>query len=304
MKKAPAEWEEWNSVLFGIYQELPVGAVFLDSRGTVLSANRKMRSLFPPRADLPPLGGLLRCPRARGGPCGRSPECESCALWKGLRAVIGDGRPMPEVELKHTDFLQSHRRVRWFVVGGTPVAYRGEPYAVLFFDDVTERVRRERMLREKLELDLPTKVLNKVSLIRCLDSLLRSENREPFTLCMTDFDGFKEINDRYGHLAGDRVLNTFCRIARRNMRAGDVLGRYGGDEFLFLFKTGPEQSEKILERIRSELRDSFAGVLPVPVTFSAGVVRCDESADPRPDWRELIQAADGLLYRAKAGGGR
>lgn len=303
MKEAPAEWEEWSRVLYGVWRDLPVGAVFLDSRGNVLFLNRRMRSLFPPRSDFPPLGGLLRCPFARNGPCGRSRECESCALWKGVRGIVRDGGPMPESELRHVEYRKGRRRVRWFAVSGTPVSYCGEPYAVLFFNDVTERARRERMLEKKLELDRPTGVLNKVSLIRSLDSLLRAEDREPFTLCMIDFDDFKTINDRYGHLTGDRVLSAFCGAARRNLRPGDVLGRYGGDEFLFVFKGGPERAEGILERVRSELRDSLAEVLPAPVTFSAGIVRFGGSADPRTDWRELIRTADDLLYRAKGSGG-
>ena len=152
MKRAPEEWEEWNSVLYGVYRDLPVGAVFLDPCGNVLAVNRKIRSLFPPHADFPSLGSLLRCPCVRRGevPCGRSPDCESCALWKAVRGIVRDGRPMPERELRLTEFRKSHRRVRWFAVSGTPVTYWGEAYAVLFFDDVTERVRREKILWEKL----------------------------------------------------------------------------------------------------------------------------------------------------------
>ena len=152
MKRAPAEWEEWSRAMYGIYRDLPVGAVLLDSCGNVVSLNREMRSLFPPRADFPSLGDLLRCPCVRRGevPCGRSRDCESCAPWKGFRGIVRDGKPMPERELRLTEFRKSHRRVRWFAVSGAPVAYWGEFYAVLFFDDVTERVRREKILWEKL----------------------------------------------------------------------------------------------------------------------------------------------------------
>lgn len=147
-KASPEEWEEWNSVLFAVYQELPAGAVFLDPSLTVLSANRTMRSLFPPRAEFPSLGGLLRCPFARGGDgsCGRSQGCKGCALRKGVRDTVRNGRPMPEFELRHVEYRKSRRRVRWFAVNGTPVTYWGEPYAVLFFSDVTDRVRREKIL--------------------------------------------------------------------------------------------------------------------------------------------------------------
>ena len=301
---SPQELEAWNDVLFAVYQGMPAGVILLDAGGTVLSANQAMRSIFPPCAELPSLGGLLGCPFARSGsgPCGKLRECKACALWNGLRRIVRRGRPMLEIKLQHTGFVKGHRRVRWFEVSGIPVMYWEEPYAVLFFSDVTKREQRERMLLAKLDLDQPTGVLNKVSLLRAVDSLLREENRHPFTLCMVDFDGLKAVNDRCGHPAGDKVLNAFCSIARRNVRAGDILGRYGGNEFLFVFRTGEEQSVKILERIRGSLRDTFAGVFPAPVTFSAGVVCCDGKNGPW-DWRDLIRAADALLYRARAGGG-
>lgn len=293
--------EDGNKLFYSIYQALPVGAVFLDPHLNVFSANRKMRLLFPPRQNGLSLANLIRCPSVRSAApfCAQSPECRSCVLWKGVCGIVRDGVPMPETEWNYIGFQKRHRQVRWFRVNGTPASYAGKRYAVLFFSDMTEQVRQERILREKLKLDQPTGVLNKISLIRSLDVLLRTGQREAFTLCMIDFDDFKSLNDRFGHLAGDRVLNTFCRIARRNIRAGDSLGRYGGEEFLFLFKAGVEQSEKILERIRGELRASFAGTFSIPVTFSAGVVRCGGSAC---DWKELIRTADGLLYRAKAKG--
>ena len=147
------------------------------------------------------------------------------------------------------------------------------------------------MLLARQELDQPTGVLNKTGLQRGIDALLRPERREAFTLCMADLDGFKCVNDQYGHLAGDTVLKNFCKIARRNIRAGDLLGRYGGDEFLFVFRTEINRAVKIL----------LSGVSPGPVTFSAGAVLCAQ--DDARDRLGLIREADALLYRAKAAGG-
>ena len=189
--------------------------------------------------------------------------------------------------------------MRWFTVGGHPVSFFGRRYAVLFFHDITLQMLREKILRQKLKLDRQTNILNKVSLLHTLDALLRAKGRGPLAVCMIDFDDFKSINDRHGHLMGDRVLETFCRIARRDVRAGDILGRFGGEEFLFVLKADREQAVSILRRIQFDLRKSFFSVLALPVTFSAGVAACGEK--PR-GWEELVKEADGLLYRAKANG--
>ena len=160
---------------------------------------------------------------------------------------------------------------------------------MLFLKDVTLQALREKVLRQKLKLDQQTKVLNKVSLLRSLDALLRTERRGPLSVCMVDFDDFKAVNDRYGHLMGDRVLDTFCRIARENIRAGDLLGRFGGEEFLFVLRADRGQAAFILRRIQNDLRESFAGTVSFPVTFSAGVVSCGKG---HCGWKEIVEEAD------------
>ena len=113
-KASAQDWEQWNDVLFALYQGMPAGAVLLDRSGAVLSSNQKMRLMFPPLSDSPSLGGLLRCPCARCGSesCGAARDCKSCPLWKGLREIFRHGRTIPETEIRRVDFLKSHRRVR------------------------------------------------------------------------------------------------------------------------------------------------------------------------------------------------
>jgi len=120
---------------------------------------------------------------------------------------------------------------------------------------------------------------------------------------MTDLDNFKGINDRYGHPAGDKVLRAFAEAARQNIRTGDIVGRYGGDEFLFLFQgITPQQAAGIIRRIQKGLRDACRDIIPTPVTFSAGIVswRREEQLDIR--WEDLLRSADRTLYQAKQKG--
>ena len=120
---------------------------------------------------------------------------------------------------------------------------------------------------------------------------------------MLDLDQFKPVNDRYGHPAGDACLEHFARVLARNVREGDWVARWGGDEFVVGLWHGEEEPsvERILERVAEDLRQRPA-VLPsgeeVRLTFSGGVAlwRAGEDAGG------LLSKADEALYRAKADG--
>jgi len=113
-----------------------------------------------------------------------------------------------------------------------------------------------------------------------------------------DLDHFKQINDRYGHQAGDRVLQRFTTIVDKQIRQSDVFGRWGGEEFLLICpETTADQARNVAEKIRhvlseEEFEQGFTQ------TVSAGVMgaaACDNID-------QLISAADKQLYAAKAAG--
>ncbi len=122
-----------------------------------------------------------------------------------------------------------------------------------------------------------------------------NRSAEPLTVTMIDLDDFKHFNDRWGHSAGDEVLRSFAKQLRARLRAQDVAGRYGGDEFcLLLPDTEATEAAVVLEDLRAHLAD-FANE---PVTFSAGVAQLvDGESEAR-----LLARADAMLYLAKAEG--
>jgi diguanylate cyclase (GGDEF)-like protein len=124
-----------------------------------------------------------------------------------------------------------------------------------------------------------------------------------FAVLMIDLDGFKELNDRYGHLAGDRYLEGFGGLIHDRLRSADLGCRYGGDEFcLLLPETDVEGGRAIAERLReavSELSVEFEG-RALKTTVSIGLAGFREN-DPG-DLRGLLTKADQALYRAKRGG--
>lgn len=131
-----------------------------------------------------------------------------------------------------------------------------------------------------------------------------SRLKKPFSVVMCDLDHFKEVNDKYGHQAGDFVLQEFASFLRGKFRHTDTIGRYGGEEFIILLPNADgEAAYKILERLREEwentpLFDPYQNK-QIKITFSAGISEFDR--DGKTD-QDIIRAADSALYLAKETG--
>ena len=123
----------------------------------------------------------------------------------------------------------------------------------------------------------------------------------PLTVAMLDADHFKRVNDSYGHQVGDDVLRELADRCRRTLRSNDVLGRYGGEEFVIVFpETGLDEARVVAERLRGAIaeRPVSTGDLSLPVTVSIGLAT--SSRGQTPD--SLLARADAALYAAKRGG--
>ena len=164
------------------------------------------------------------------------------------------------------------------------------------------RAERSRSLRTLVERDSLTGLLNHGRFKERVDQeLLRARRtRSPGTFAMIDIDHFKQVNDRYGHPAGDKVIRTLARVLLGRLRSTDVIGRYGGEEFgIFFPDTAPEAARGVLDAIR----DSFSDVVfdapagTFSATFSAGI-----AAAVNAEASDVIYAADAAMYRAKAAG--
>jgi diguanylate cyclase (GGDEF)-like protein len=149
---------------------------------------------------------------------------------------------------------------------------------------------------QQATVDGLTGVYNRHHLRQRLDQLSRDEKRG-FHLLMADVDHFKQINDKLGHLMGDRVLIEVARRLQGALRPGDLLARYGGEEFcVVLTRLDDSLAEKVGERLRSEMaRIPIEGL---SVTTSVGVSRWDG----KESMAALLDRADRALYQAKQQG--
>lgn len=174
----------------------------------------------------------------------------------------------------------------------------------LLLSAVASRIERARFVKNLLERDGLTRLLTHTSFFERARAKVEEKSRgsqAPATLIILDLDGFKSLNDRYGHPAGDGVLRSLARLLRRRLRQSDVLGRLGGDEFAAIIENiGEKQAVRLIERILEE----FAAIAQpcaegeFHATFSAGVAVLEPSMDANR-WRER---ADAALYSAKCSG--
>jgi diguanylate cyclase (GGDEF)-like protein len=132
----------------------------------------------------------------------------------------------------------------------------------------------------------------------------RSERyNAPLTVSLLDLDKFKQVNDTYGHAAGDNVLILVARELRGHIREPDVIGRYGGDEFMVILPNSStaaaaEQASRLCQRIRST--PASLGGKAIVLTLSVGIAQLKIGLE---NWQALLERADRALYEAKDAGG-
>jgi diguanylate cyclase (GGDEF)-like protein/PAS domain S-box-containing protein len=219
-------------------------------------------------------------------------------LETGKPHIIGFGR---EVEGRRKDgsIVPISLNVSEFAIGGK----RGFTSVIR---DLTQLKHTEAELWTMTKLagtDALTGVLSRHALVERLGGLITNANRyqRPFSIAMADIDHFKRVNDQYGHQAGDIVLRVVALAFRDALRDTDYIGRYGGEEFLFLMpEIKLEQAAATLQRIRSAIADMDIdiGQQTIRITFSAGVAEYH----PGESLDQLIGRVDRALYRAKREG--
>ncbi|MDG4476329.1 diguanylate cyclase [Thiovibrio frasassiensis] len=166
----------------------------------------------------------------------------------------------------------------------------------------------EETIREMATTDELTKLKNRRFLLnRLAEEIERATRyRHPLSCIFFDADHFKEINDTYGHEAGDEVLKTISTTAQGQCRLTDILGRYGGEEFLMILpETEREQATALAERLRQaiEHQTSIADHPQIRITATFGVAcYSPETTVPQPDRSVIINQADAAMLEAKKAG--
>ncbi len=173
------------------------------------------------------------------------------------------------------------------------------------YRDVTQRKNLERELQRLATTDMLTGIANRRAFLETAESAYAHSCRsgEPLTLLMLDLDHFKSINDRFGHLEGDRALVAFAQAVKSQLRASDAVGRLGGEEFgvllpLTTLAEGLEAAARILHSVRAlELTDDTGQAYRITTSLGVGAFRQSDRS-----LRDMLDRADQALYLAKRRG--
>jgi len=167
----------------------------------------------------------------------------------------------------------------------------------------TAKLESEALVKRLNEISITdplTGIYNRRLLTSCLDEEMRKcyESGLPLTICIIDVDHFKLVNDLHGHLCGDRVLIETSRIIKSYMKKDDILGRYGGEEFLIIMKNQPLHEALVtIEGLHKSIQEHVWEEID-SITVSCGISEYVKGIS----YSDFVGAADKLLYRAKETG--
>jgi len=271
-----------------IFERAPLGMATITLEGRFIQVNQALgRMLGRPAAEL----------------AGQDLLELTAAEDRGRTREVLDERQAEAQFVKR--YLHRDGHLVWLQATATLMRHPdGEPwYFIGQYQDVTkERRQRERLIRQAFHdplTGLPNRLLLEDRLAQALTRTRRQRHRVAVLFC--DLDGFKAVNDRLGHHAGDLVLSEVAERLKRSVREVDTVARLGGDEFVVLLDglTGPAQATAT--RIRDAVRQPYRlDEETVPIRVSIGIATSSGSESTA---EALLQQADSAMYLAKMAGG-
>ncbi|HXF84054.1 MAG TPA: histidine kinase N-terminal 7TM domain-containing protein [Anaerolineales bacterium] len=210
-----------------------------------------------------------------------------------------------EVQQVYTEIAVGHEPYHYLDLRISPLFDRGQFVGrLIVWRDITGLKRAQAELQRLATTDVLTQVFNRRYFLEMADRELKRALRlkHPLALVLMDIDRFKDINDTFGHAAGDQVLITFAKVCQANIREIDLLARFGGEEFAALMpESGHEQAYLVAERLRlavAQAPTDFDGH-QISITSSFGIATVESDRDTL---EVVLRRADQALYAAKQAG--
>lgn len=233
-------------------------------------------------------------------------------IGKPLNEILNNGlkikySPHMRIQVEEEVSFVRNGSSEYFIVQVAPIRDERKNLIghVISFVDITERKYAEMELERLARTDMLTAITNRRHFFELAESQFALAQRydHQLAIMMLDVDHFKGINDRYGHLAGDAVLQAVAQKCQSHMRSTDIFARYGGEEFIFLL---PEQTEagavELAERLRQLLEQAEvkfeAWNLKVTASFGLALIQKESGLT----LEQMIDRADQALYQSKKNG--
>lgn len=190
------------------------------------------------------------------------------------------------------------------------IEWRSTPFDGIIYAaarDITERTEHEERILEISNRDALTNAYNRRYVFKKAEEIIEEYKRrkKAFSVCILDIDYFKKINDSYGHQAGEHILKAFTKVISENLRPYDVLGRYGGEEFIVILNNSDQnESNLVIQRMLDVIRNKAFNFNDerIKFTFSAGIVNSSEIDKTIITIDKLVEIADKRMYQAKKTG--
>ena len=283
-----------QSVLDSLHEQVAV----IDASGKIVMVNRAWREvgLEDEAEGAPGFLGVNYLDVCRAA--GHEGMADAQSSYQGLRDVLGGVSRAFSYEYRCT----TPQGERWFLMNATPFAgERGG--AVVLHMDITDRKRQEAKIDRLAHFDELTGAANRRRFYEAAGRALERAERDrtAFSFLYLDLDGFKGVNDRYGHACGDELLRRVSARLQGLLRDGDLLARFGGDEFVLLLQgVSGDEVEGVAARYRAALEAPF--VIGDRVLSGVGSLGAVSYPEHGRTVDELLRRADTFMYREKAGG--
>ena len=292
------------------FNTVPIGLMLIDENTELIDANEHIFKYFKRHKNNvigQRFGNLFKCSTAvsENVTCGSGKGCSNCLIRKCMVNVFENDIDTNELEVCHEFTFNNRKITKWFEINVKPVKRLNRRRAFVTLIDITNKKRLEEELTFLGITDELTGLFNRRFILTKLRAIKVSEIKEdfPVSIAMIDIDRFKNVNDTYGHLTGDKVLVKLAEVIIRNTRNTDFTGRYGGEEFLLIFKnSSAENSYKILKRIVLAFENCLIDEIKGPLMFSGGLVEISHEKAQDLDDKYIIERVDALLYKAKREG--
>lgn len=191
-------------------------------------------------------------------------------------------------------------KITKFDKSNKPIFLSGIVFDITDKKELEEQLaHKNKKLQEQVNRDGLTKLYNHSTIIEFLKTNMQEADKKsiPLSIVMFDIDNFKKVNDNYGHVMGDKVIKDIAKIIKKNVRETDLVGRYGGEEYLIILpNTKKEDAMITAERIRIHVKEHEFGE-DIKVTISGGLKQFEKER-----LVEYINEADKKLYEAKKTG--